>query len=54
MGRSRDGLSAKIHALVEGLGNLARFVLSEGKTHDITQAATLLQDINPETLSINL
>ena len=33
--------------MVEGLGNLARFVLTEGQAHDITQAATLLQGVNP-------
>ena len=36
--------------MVEGLGNLARFVLTEGQAHDITQAATLLQGINPEAV----
>ncbi len=49
IGRSRGGLTTKIHALVEGLGNLARFVLTEGQAHDITQAATLL-DIDPEAV----
>lgn len=32
--------------MVEGLGNLARFVLTEGQAHDITQASTLLQGID--------
>ncbi len=39
------GLTTRIHALVEGLGKLARFVLSEGQAHDITQANTLLRGI---------
>jgi len=43
-------LTTKIHALVEGLGNLARFVLTEGQAHDITQADALLQGIDPETV----
>jgi hypothetical protein len=30
IGRSRGGLSIKIHALIEGLGNLARFILTQG------------------------
>ena len=36
--------------MVEGLGNLAKFVLTEGQAHDITQAATLLQDIDPDAV----
>ncbi len=36
--------------MVEGLGNLAKFVLTEGQAHDITQAATLLQDIDCEAV----
>jgi transposase len=38
-------LSTKIHALVEGLGQLARWRLSGGQVHDVTQAEELLQDI---------
>ena len=33
-GRSRGGLTAKIVALVNALGNLARFVLLPGQRHD--------------------
>jgi transposase len=36
--------------LVEGLGNLARFVLTEGQAHDITQAAHLLQGIDAQVV----
>jgi transposase len=36
--------------LVEGLGNLARFVLTQGQAHDITQAATLLQGIDAQAI----
>src|SRR5690606_23672485 len=50
IGRSRGGLTTKIHALVEGLGNLARFVLTEGQAHDITQAAELLQGIDAQVV----
>lgn len=32
------------------MGNLAKFVLTEGQAHDITQAATLLQDIEPHAV----
>lgn len=42
LGRSRGGLSTKIHAVVDGLGNLARFRLTGGERHDITEAANLI------------
>ena len=44
MGRSRGGLTTKIHAVVEGLGNLAGFVLTAGNVNDCTQAETLLDE----------
>lgn len=45
LGRSRGGLSTKIHALVEGLGNLAGWLLSGGQVHDCTQATALLDGL---------
>lgn len=45
MGRSRGGLSTKIHALVEGLGQLARFTVTPGQASDLAQAQPLLQDV---------
>lgn len=39
-------MSTKIHALVEGLGNLARWSLTPGQTHDIQQAETLIDGLN--------
>jgi hypothetical protein len=45
IGRSRGGLTTKIHALVEGLGNLARWRLSAGQAADVTEAETLLAGI---------
>ncbi|MBI3778892.1 MAG: IS5 family transposase, partial [Gammaproteobacteria bacterium] len=45
LGRSRGGLTTKIHAAVEGLGNLASFVLTGGNVHDSTQAQSLLDDV---------
>lgn len=36
------GLGTKIHAAVDGLGNLARFRLTGGERHDITEAANLI------------
>lgn len=45
MGRSRGGLTTKIHAAVEGLGNLAAFVLTAGNVNDSTQAEGLLDAV---------
>lgn len=42
LGRSRGGLSTKIHITVDGLGNPLRFRLSAGQRHDITQAESLV------------
>jgi transposase len=47
LGRSRGGLTAKIHACVEGLGQLARFTLTGGQVADITQAQTLIEQTQP-------
>ncbi len=43
LGRSRGGLSTKIHAVVEGLGQLAKWSLTGGQVHDVTQAVALLE-----------
>ncbi len=51
LGRSRGGLSTKIHALVEGLGLLARFSLTGGEAGDSPQALPLLGDLQPASLS---
>ena len=32
---------------MEGLGQLARFVLTGGQVHDVTQAQALLEDLKP-------
>src|SRR3954467_11760662 len=45
IGRSRGGLTTKIVALVDGLGNLARFVLLPGQRHDSIGAAPLIEGI---------
>ena len=47
LGRSRGGLTTKIHSLVEGLGQLARWTLTAGQVHDITQAQGLIQGLSP-------
>ena len=50
LGRSRGGLSTKIHALVEGLGNLARWSLTPGQAHDITEAEALIAGLCAEVV----
>jgi transposase len=47
MGRSRGGLSTKIHALVDAEGRPIRIALTPGQAHDSTAAAELLADLNP-------
>ena len=42
LGRSRGGFSAKVHILVDGLGNPLRLILTGGQRHDSTQATALL------------
>ena len=42
IGRSRGGLTTKIHAAVEGLGNLATWTLTGGNVHDCSEASNLL------------
>lgn len=38
------GFTTKIHALVDGLGNPIKFILTGGHRNDITQAAELLKE----------
>ncbi len=47
MGRSRGGLTTKIHALVDARGLPIRFVLTPGQTHDSKGAAMLLAELDP-------
>ena len=46
IGRSRGGLTTKIVALVDALGNLVRFVLLPGQRHDTVDVAPLIQDVS--------
>jgi transposase len=50
IGRSRGGLSTKIHALVEAFGNVIGFVLSGGHAHDLIGADHLLPSMNADKL----
>lgn len=45
MGRSRGGLSTKIHLAVDGRGRPIRFLLTGGHRNDITQAPALLANL---------
>jgi Transposase DDE domain len=46
----KGGLSTKIHALVDALGNPLRFLLTPGQAHDLTGADALLPQIAAEVL----
>jgi transposase len=50
IGRSRGGLSTKIHALVDALGNPIGFFLTGGEAHDLAGADQLLPDMQAEML----
>ena len=45
MGRSRGGLTTKIHALVDANGNPIALKLTEGQAHDGRSAADMLETI---------
>ncbi len=45
LGRSRGGLSTKIHMTVDARGQPIRFILTGGQAHDATQAIPLLTGI---------
>ena len=50
IGRSKSGLSPKIHALVDALGNPLRFLLTPGQAHDLIGADALLPQMAAEVL----
>ncbi|MCA3360284.1 MAG: transposase [Roseomonas sp.] len=47
MGRSRGGLTTKIHAVVDANGNPIRLKLNEGQAHDGPSATYMLESIAP-------
>jgi transposase len=51
IGKSRGGLTTKIHALVEALGNLARWRLTPGQAADVTEAQPLLEGVITEAVA---
>src|SRR5262249_15487480 len=50
IGRSKGGLSTKIHTLVDALGNPLDFELTPGQAHDLEGADALLPDMTADTL----
>jgi len=50
IGRSRGGLSTKIHTLADALGNPIGFHLTGGEAHDLVGADHLLPDMQAEAL----
>ncbi|WP_240636209.1 IS5 family transposase [Caldimonas tepidiphila] len=50
IGRSRGGLSTKIHATVDALGNPTGFHLTPGQAHDLEGADALLPLMQADTL----
>jgi transposase len=50
IGRSRGGLSTKIHTLVDALGYPIDFHLTGGEAHDLVGADHLLPDMEADTL----
>ena len=50
LGRSRGGLSTKIHVTVDALGNPTGFHLTPGQAHDLEGADVLLTDTPAQTV----
>ena len=52
LGRSRGGLTTKLHAVVNGKGLPLRLEVTPGEAHDNRLCLTLLGDLNPKTMVI--
>src|ERR1700687_2070106 len=50
IGRSRGGLTTKIHALVDALGNPVELMLTPGQAHDLACAEPLIDNADPDAL----
>jgi transposase len=48
MGRSRGGLTTKIHTLADAQGRPVRFILTAGQAHDVTTVADLLDGLDAD------
>jgi transposase len=52
VGRSRGGLTTKIHARVDGKGRPVGLLISPGNDHDVTVAEALLEGLEKRTIVI--
>lgn len=50
IGRSKGGLSTKIHAQCDALGNPTNFYLTEGQIHDLIGSDYFLEDFQADAL----
>ncbi|WP_196223146.1 transposase, partial [Roseibium sp. RKSG952] len=50
VGRSRGGLTTKVVAMVDALGNLVDFVLLPGQAHDMKGVRPLIEGVSFESL----
>jgi transposase len=50
LGRSRGGVSTKIHVAVDGLGKPTKLFLSRGQDHDVTKGPELIQGSEVDTV----
>ncbi len=50
VGRSRGGLTTKIHMACDSLGRPVRFLLAAGQSHDILAAPALIQGMEPQAV----
>ena len=50
IGRSKGGLSTKIHAQCDALGNPTNFYLTEGQIHDLVGSDYFLEDFQADAL----
>lgn len=53
LGRSRGGLTTKLHTLTEARGNPVRFLLTGGNSHDCPQASRLIHGISAENFMMD-
>lgn len=53
MGRSRGGLTTKIHAVVDACGLPIKLALSEGQAYDGHYAKSLLNDLPPKAMVLD-
>jgi transposase len=50
VGRSRGGLTSKLHVVVDGKGLTLRLVITAGEAHDNRLCSTLLSGLAPQTM----